>query len=357
MKLPFSNKSIPGLIGIDISSSAVKMIELDQDESHRYKIAHYAIEPLPRDAVVDGNIIQLDTVIDAVRRGLRRIGSRTKLAALAMPSAAVITKKILAPAELGEDDLEIQVETEATQYIPFPLDEINLDFQIIGPSAGNPDELEILIAASRKEKIEDRVAVAEGAGIRPTIMDVEQYVLQASCSEIRKAWSKEVTAETIALVDIGATLSHLIVLHKDEIVYTREQAFGGDLLTQEIASRYEMSLEEAELAKKHNDLPSDYDIEIFEPFRETVVQEILRLLQFFYSSTHFNKVDHIILAGGGCLLQDLSKKVMEATGVITELANPFTLMTTGPKIKASQFQQDAPMLLVACGLALRKFHP
>ena len=332
------------------------MIELDQAGPHTYQIMHYAIETLPRDAVVDGNIIQLEVVIDAVRRGLRRIGNRTKLTALAMPSSAVITKKVMAPAGLSEDDLEIQVEAEASQYIPFPIDEVNLDFQIKGPSTANPDELEVLIAASRKEKIEDRVAIAEGAGIRPMIMDVEQYAVQASYSEIRKAWPPETTAETTAIIDVGATLTHLIVFHKDEIVYTREQAFGGDLLTQEIASRYDMAMEEAEFGKKHGDLPNDYIMEILNPFRNTLVQEILRLLQFFYSSTHFNHVDRIILAGGTCLLPDLPHQVIEATDIPTELANPFSLMTAGPRVKMSQLHLDAPLLLVACGLALRKFH-
>ncbi|MBU6459398.1 MAG: type IV pilus assembly protein PilM [Proteobacteria bacterium] len=331
------------------------MIELEEVDEHTYQIAHYAIEPLPREAVVDGNIIQLETVIDAVRKSFRKLGSRTKLTALAMPSASVITKKIKTPAGLSEEELEIQVETEAAQYIPFPLEEVNLDFQVIGPSKDAPDELDILIAAARKEKIEDRVAVAEGAGIRPVIMDVEHHALQASYSEIRKALHSKSTEDITAVIDIGATLTHIVVFQDNEIVYNREQTFGGDLLTQEIASRYDMSTEEAEHGKKYGGLPAEYSLEVLEPYQDTLVQEVMRLLQFFYSSTHYNEINHIVLAGGTSLLPGLPALISQAANIQTDLANPFQLMQSGPKIKTSQLYTDAPMLLVACGLALRKF--
>ena len=145
-----------------------------------YRVERYAIEPLPRDAMLDGNIVSLEAVSESLRRGWKRMGTRLKTVALALPAAAVITKKIIVPAGQREDDLLFQVETEANQYIPFALDEVNLDFQVVGPAAANPEEVEVLIAASRKEKVEDRVAVALTAGLKAVVMDVEPYAAQAA---------------------------------------------------------------------------------------------------------------------------------------------------------------------------------
>jgi type IV pilus assembly protein PilM len=175
----FTPKS-PPLIGMDISSSAIKMVEIADEGKGKYRIERYAIEPLPKDSVIDGNITNLDAVADCARRAWKRLATRTKHAALALPVAAVITKRIIVPAGLREEELELQVETEANQYIPFALEEVNLDFQVLGPAPSSADEVEVLIAASRKEKVEDRVAVAESAGLKATVMDVESYATLAA---------------------------------------------------------------------------------------------------------------------------------------------------------------------------------
>ena len=170
----------PPLIGVDISSSSVKMVELADAMRGKIRLERYAIEPLPKDAVVDGNIMNLEAVGDSVRRGWKRMGTRIRNLALALPSAQVITKKITVPAGLREDELETQVETEANQYIPFALEEVNLDFQILGAAPNSPEDVEVMIAASRKEKVEDRVAVAEFGGLKAVVMDIDSFAAQTA---------------------------------------------------------------------------------------------------------------------------------------------------------------------------------
>src|SRR3982751_414330 len=165
----------PPLFGLDISSSSVKMLEIVDAGKGAYRVERYAIEPLARDAVADGNINNLEAAADAVRRAHKRLGTRTKHVAMSVPTGAVITKKIVVPAALRESELEVQVEGEANQYIPFALEEVNLDFQVVGPSPTTPEEQEVMIAATRKERVEDRVAVADLAGLKPVVMDVEAF--------------------------------------------------------------------------------------------------------------------------------------------------------------------------------------
>src|SRR5256885_459293 len=281
----------PPLFGLDISSSSVKMLEIVEAGRGAYRVERYAIEPLIRDTVADGNISNLEQAADAVKRAHKRIGTRTRHVAMAVPTGAVITKKIVVAAGLREDELEIQVESEANQYIPFALEEVNLDFQSLGPTAGNPEEQEVLIAATRKEKVEDRVAVAHLAGLKPLVMDVESFAQQAALSLVVQALPGGGHDQTIAVVDVGANVMNVTVLRNDQSVYTREQAFGGNQLTQEIVSRYGMSAEEAETAKRSGGLPDDFEAEVLRPFMENLSQEVQRALQHFF-----------VLAGGTALV-------------------------------------------------------
>jgi len=224
----------PALIGCDISSSSVKLVEIADAGKNVYRVERYSIEPLPRDAVVDGNINNLEAVSDCLKRGWKRMGTNIKGLALALPSAAVITKKIVVPAGQMENELELQVETEANQYIPFALDEVNLDFQVIGPAPNSPDDVEVLIAASRKEKIEDRVAAAESAGLKAMVVDIESFAIQTAFELIERALPDNGKDQNIAIVDVGTTMMNLNVLRNGQSIYMREQPFGGNTLTQEI---------------------------------------------------------------------------------------------------------------------------
>jgi type IV pilus assembly protein PilM len=353
----FLKAKTPPLIGCDISSSSVKMVEIAEAGRNVYRVERYAIEPLPKDTVVDGNIANIEAAGEAIKRAHKNLGSRIKNIAMALPAAAVITKKVILPGNQREEDMEVQVQSEANQYIPFSLDEVNLDFQVLGPAASGDDEVEVLIAASRKEKIEDRVAAAEAAGLKTIVMDVESYASQCAFELICEGSSGVKESDVTVIVDIGATVTRVSVLHNGQTVYTREQQIGGNQLTQDIARAFDMPPEEAEAAKRVGSLPENFGPDVLAPFNEKIVLEIQRALQFFFTSTQFNKVDHILLTGGCAMLDGLEEMVAQRTQVHTLVANPFANMALSSKIKPRQLTMDAPSLMVACGLAMRRFDP
>ena len=349
----FNPKARP-LIGLDISSSAVKMVELTDAGKGARRVERYSVELLPKDAVVDGNIANLEGVAEAVRRCWKRMGTSTKYVAIALPTAAVITKKIILPANLREAEMEVQVESEANQYIPFALDEVNLDFQVIGPAPSSPDEVEVLIAASRKEKVEDRVACAEAAELKPLVMDVESYAVQAAFDLVTLHLGNN-PDEIVALVDVGANATKVSVMRGDQTLYSREQAFGGGLLTQDVMRAYGMSAEEAETLKRVGPAPENYESELLRPFLDNLALEVSRALQFFFTSTQFSQVHHIVLAGGCAVIPGVDEIVAARTQVDTVVANPFAEMSHSSRVRPKQLAADAPSLMVACGLALRRF--
>jgi type IV pilus assembly protein PilM len=357
MNLDIFKPKAPPLFGLDISSSSVKMLEIVEAGRGSYRVERYAIEALGKDAVVDGNINNLELVADAVKRGHKRLGTRTRHVAMSVPSGAVITKKIIVAAGLREEELEAQVETEANQYIPFALEEVNLDFQVVGPAPGSPDEQEVLIAATRKEKVEDRVAVAESAGLKAIVMDVESFAQMAALDLVVRQLAGTGKDQNVAVVDVGANVMNVSVLRNEQSVYSREQAFGGNQLTADIVARYGMSPEEAENAKRSGGLPDDFESEVQRPFMENLAVEVQRALQFFFSSTSYHNVDQILLAGGSAVIQGLDEVVHARTQVPTMVANPFAAMQAAPRVQLKKLMQDAPSLIVACGLAMRRFDP
>jgi type IV pilus assembly protein PilM len=349
----------PAMIGCDISSSSVKLVEIAEAGKNVYRIERYAIEPLPRDSVVDGNIQNLDAVADSLKRGYKRAGFSVKNLSMALPAAAVITKKIIVPAGQQEDELEMTVETEANQYIPFALDEVNLDFQVLGPAPNSPEDVEVLIAASRKEKVEDRQAVAEaaGLGLKTVVMDVESFATQTAFELIQHSLPESGKDQNIAVFDVGSNLMNLNVMRNGQSVYAREQPCGGNQLTQEIQRVFGLSPEEAEAAKRAGGLPENYDAEVLQPFVDNLGLEIARALQFFFASTQYNQVHHVVLAGGCASIAGMDEVVRKRTQVNTLIANPFANMAMSSKIRPRSLQADAPALMVACGLAMRRFDP
>ena len=356
--LDFLRASAPPLIGVDISASSVKMVELSQTpKKDGYILERYAIELLPKDAIADGNINNLDAVSETLQSAWKRLGTRIKNIGLALPAAAVITKKILLPAGMNDEALEAQVESEANQYIPFALEEVNLDFQVIGPAPDNPEELEVMLAASRKANVEDRVAAAQLAGLKTVVMDVEPYAAEMAFDQIRIQLPDGAVDKCVALIDIGASVMNVNVLRNGQSEYSRDQQVGGNQLTEQIQAVFGLSAEEAESAKRSGGLPDNYENDVLAPFRENVVAEIARALQFFFTSTQYHEVDYIVLAGGCAALPGLDDAVATRTQVSTMVANPFAMMTLSSRIKPRQLQFDAPSLIIACGLAMRRFDP
>jgi type IV pilus assembly protein PilM len=348
-------KKSPPLVGLDISTSGVKLVELSETGSNEFRLERFASEPLPRGAVVDGNIENIEQVTEAVRRVWKKSGTRAKHVALGMPPASVITKKIILPGGLSEDQLEVQVESEANQYIPFALDEVSLDFDIIGPAQNAPEDVEVLIAATRKEKVEDRVAVAEAAGLKPLVMDIESYAARAAIDRITTQLPKAGQGQTVALFQIGAQVTHFSVLLDGQAIYEREQPFGGNQLTQDVVRAYGLSFEEAESKKKSGELPDGYDRELLEPFMENAALEVTRAIQFFFTSTPYTHIDQIFLAGGCAIIPGLVNLVAERTKVSSSVVTPFKGMQLAQTVREKQLRAEAPAFLVACGLAMRRF--
>ncbi|GHT92187.1 fimbrial assembly protein [Betaproteobacteria bacterium] len=344
------------MLGLDISSSAVKMVELSGAGHNEYRVERYVIEVLPKDAVVDGIIADVDAVQSGVRSAWKRMGTSVRNVAMALPAAAVISKKIIVQSGLRDDELDDFVTAEAGQHVPFAIDEINLDYQIIGPSASSPGELEVLLVASKKDRVEDRLAIADAVGLKTVVMDVESYAA-LSAFELVSRQLPYSSGAVVTLLDIGTNAMRLTALRDDTPVYVKEQAFGGGILTQDIARRYGMSYGEAEAAKRSNSLPDDYETELLPQFSDNLALEVARALQFFFTSTQFNKVDHIVLAGGGAAIDGIDKLVAARTQVNTIIANPFAGMMLSDKVRANNLQADAPSLMNACGLALRRFDP
>jgi type IV pilus assembly protein PilM len=341
------------LIGVDISSTAVKLLQLTETAG-RYKVEHYAVEPLPPNAVVEKNIVEVEAVGEAVKRALARSGSRLKYGAAAVSGSSVITKVIPMQGDLEEDELEDMVQAEAANYIPYPIDEVSLDFEVLGPVPNNPEMIQIMLAASRTENVEIRQTALELGGITAKVIDVEAFAMENAFKLVADQLSVSKDA-VVALVDAGATMTTLNVLRNQRSIYTREQVFGGKQLTDEVMRRYGLSYEEAGQAKRQGGLPESYEVEVLEPFKEAMVQQISRLLQFFYAGSDFNRVDQIVLAGGCASMSGIAQLVEEQIGVPTVVANPLANMSLGPRVQAHALAQDAPALMIACGLALRSF--
>jgi type IV pilus assembly protein PilM len=345
----------PSMMGLDISTSSAKLIELGKDTGGEFVLERMASEPFEKGWISEGQIEKFDEVADAVRRLVGKSGSRTRHVVMAMPQSAVITKKIILPDGLREEELELQVESEAHQYIPFSLDEVSLDFCIIGPSPTSAGDVEVLIAASRKDRVQDRQGLAEAAGLKPVVLDIESHASRMAMSRVVAALPNHGKDALVALFEIGADSTSLKVLRDDELLYDRDQAFGGAQLTQLISRQYGFSFEEAEGKKLAGDLPEDYESSILNPFVESLAQEIGRSLQYFFTSTPHHKVHYVMLAGGTAALPGLRERVKEVTGFASKVVDPFENMRLGSAVRESRVRREAPAYLTACGLAMRRF--
>lgn len=344
----------PVILGLDISSTSVKLLELQQDGDN-YRVQSLAIEPLPDNAVAEKNFQDVEAIGETIKKAVKRAGTKAKNAAVAVAGSAVITKIITMPANLSGSELEAQILLEADQYIPYPLEEINLDFEVMGPTENNPETVDVLLAASRSENIEARTAALEIGGLVPKIVDVEAYTIEHAADLLAKNMEDGGKDKVIAVIDIGATMTSLNVIENGHLIYTREQNFGGKQLTEEIMRRYGLSYEEAGRLKKSGGLPDNYIPEVLEPFKETIAQQVSRFLQFFYTAGKHNSVDLIALAGGCASIPGIDELVESQLDTATVIANPFSKMTLSSKVHPESLSKDAPSLMIACGLALRSF--
>ena len=345
-------KPSKGLVGVDFSSTTVKLLDLSV-KNGRYWVESYAVMPLPENSVVEKSILNPEAVADALERVVNLANPHTTHVAIAVPTSMVIHKIIEMDADMSDEEREVQIRMDAEQYIPFPLDEVSLDFEVLPDRLANPNRVNVLLVATRTENVDNRVEVLELAGLVAKVADVESYAMERAFSVF--ADTLPMGANTVGILDIGHTMTTLSVMQKGKIIYTREQVFGGRQLTQDVQSRYGLSFEEAGRAKKERTLPDDYDTEVLEPFLDAVVQQAARSLQFFFSSSQFNEIDHILLAGGIANIPGLAKLLQQKLGYRVTIANPFLQMGFSPQIDIKKIENDASSLMVACGLALRSF--
>ncbi|HTF95906.1 MAG TPA: pilus assembly protein PilM [Cellvibrio sp.] len=351
--LSFLEKKAKPVIGLDISSTSVKLLELSRS-GDRYRVESYTVKALPPNAVVEKNIADPVAVAEVIRSMVKQSKTKLKHAAVAVAGSAVITKMIDMPSDLNDDAMESQIAAEADQYIPFPLEEVALDFEVQGISPRNPDQVEVLLAACRRENVEVRQQVLADSDLIAEKVDIEAYCMERAFELIAEQLEDQ-EGQVVAIIDIGATMTTLSVLVDGKTVYTREQLFGGRQLTEEIQRRYGLSREEAGLAKKQGGLPDDYEMEVLTPFKDAVVQQVTRSLQFFFSASQYNDVDYIILAGGVASLEGLVGLIEEKLGTQTVVANPFARMSVSSRVNAVSLANDAPALMIVTGLAMRSF--
>ena len=351
--LGFGRKKAP-LLGVDIGSTAVKLIELSQagaGSAHTYQVESCALEPLPPGAIAERKIADPQLVGEAIRKAVARSGSRAKAAAVAVPGSAAITKIITLPEGLSDEEMENQIKMDADQYIPYPLEEVDIDFTVLGPAV-TPGEVDVLLAAARHEIAINLIIALEIAGLKASVIDVEPYALENACI---LALGAQGQGQTIAIADIGADAMRIQVMRQGRTLFTREQGFAASQLFEEVQHRYDLTPEEARRRVIEMDLPASFASEVRDPFAAALGQQIGRALQFFYSSTAARSTDQILLAGGVAGLPGLDRVIGESLGITAYVANPFIHMTLGPKVGVQMIQRQGPALAVAVGLALRRF--
>ncbi|MGP5494076.1 pilus assembly protein PilM [Psychrobacter celer] len=347
----FTSKS-QHLIGVDICATSVKLVDIQRQQG-MFHLKSYGIERLPEGVVVDKLIVDTEAVGDTIASLARRCQVANAHAATAVSGSAVITKIIDMDMALSDVEREAQIRLDADQYVPYPLEDVNLDFEVLGPSLVSDDMVQVLLAASRSENVDQRVDALTFGGMQTKVMDIESHAIERAFGLMVD--NLPGLPELVALVDIGHNQTTLYVAKNGEFIYSREQLFGGAQLTEAIQNRYGLSSEEAALSKRERTLPDDYYPEILTPFIENTIQQITRSLQFYFSSSQYSNIDHVVLAGGSSSIPGLAGMAQQKLGVTVSIANPFTNMTIAPHIDNEQLAIDAPSLMAACGLALRSF--
>lgn len=340
------------LLGVDIGSSYIKLLGLSK-HSGNIRVDCYSVAHLPEGAVIDNNVQDVPVVAEALEKGLRLAGTRIKHAATSVPASVVIVKQLEFSKSFSEDELEDQIKVEADQFIPYPLDEVAIDFQVQGESESSPELNEVLLVACRQDSIQSREDSVNGAGMICDIIDVDTYAIERVFPVL--AETHDLLDKTVGLVDIGASSMTLYVLENGEVIYSREQAFGGNDLTHSLTQVADMSVDEVERAKKANELSDDLIQGYINPFKQTTAQQISRSIQFYYSSGTHGELETLLLMGGIAALSGIEATVSRELGIKTEVADPFSAMTIDPRINRHKFDLEAPSLVLACGLALRSF--
>lgn len=352
MQNPFKPKH-RSVLGIDISSGSIKVIELS-GRNGVHCVEGYGCTALPPDAVDGHEIKDVGAVADCIRQLLSKERMSSKFASIALPDSAVISKVLQVSDGLDQQEIEEFILMEADKHIPYPIDEINMDFELVGRSAKNPSMNDVLLVASRSENVNSRVEAATKAGLTVKSVDVESFAIERTISLLTKELPADKQDTVVAVIDINEEFANLFVLSDMKLVYTREDEFGTKQLINDIINQYGVSMDEASQIRSGKTRPDDYEEKIVNPFVETLIVYVKRSLQFFFSTSHHAAIDYIFLAGGVSSISNLAMRVQEGTDIPTKIANPVQDMILSNTVNSSNLVVDAPSLLIACGLALRK---
>jgi type IV pilus assembly protein PilM len=339
------------VIGLDIGSSSIKVVEL-REAKDGFKLQHLGISPLPPEAIVDGALMDSVTIIDTIR-DLVTSTSKTRDVVTSVSGHSVIVKKITLPF-MTETELEESIQWEAERHIPFDINDVNIDFQILGYGSENPDLMEVILVAAKKDIINDYVSVIMEAGLNPVVMDIEAFALENMLGinyEIEKD-------DIVAIANLGATVTNINILKDNLSAFTRDIFKGGNQITEEIQRQLHVDYEEAEKIKvgQKGEGASQSVVEnVLRSASESLAVEIGNSLDFFQSSTTSQKISKLYVSGGGSKIKDFDIILQQQIGIPVEIANPFKRIEYNEKSFDPEYLREiGPVMAVGVGLASRK---
>lgn len=341
------------IVGLDIGSGLVKAVQLSA-EPKGFHLTRFGVVPLGSDIIVDGTIINAGQVNEAIKTLFKENKITAKNVAISISGhASVIIKRITIP-EMTEEELSESIRWEAEQYVPFPIDEVELDFQILSPGKAGSGQMEVLLVAVKKDKINDYVNVTTGAGLIPLIVDADVFALQ---NMFELNYEQE-SGKNIALVNIGASTMNMNIIKDGLSLFTRDSSMGGNQLSESIQKEFGLSYDDAEKVKKGEEFPGvspDEAGAIIEGFSTDIASEISRSFDFFKTTMVGEDVEKVFISGGCAKLKRLPSLLSERFGMPVEVVNPFKSINIDPKSFDTSYIDDmAPIAAVAVGLATRK---
>lgn len=341
-----------GVIGLDIGSSSIKLVELVESKN-TYKLQNLGIAPLPPEAIVDGALMDSVTIIGAIRELIANTKAKTKDVITSVSGHSVIVKKITLPL-MSDSELEESIQWEAERYIPFDINEVNIDFQIFGSSSENPEVMDVVLVAAKKDIINDYVSVIIESGLNPVIIDVDSFAIENMLS-VNYEMEKD---ETVAMANVGASITNINILKNNMTAFTRDIFKGGNQITEEIQRQLHIDYEEAEKIKVGSkiDATSQSIIqEVLKSASESLAIEIGNSIEFFQSTTTYEKISKLYLSGGGSKIKDFDIVLQQHIGIPVEIVNPFKKIEYSEKnFDLEYLREIGPMMAVGVGLATRK---
>ena len=347
----WKRKSQP-LIGLDIGSNSAKAVMLSREQD-KLMVTHAEIVSIPAGAVVEHEIRDFEAVGNALKPLIHRLGKRNTLVAAAVAGSSVITKVIFVDGNSSDADLEAQVQIEADHLIPFPLEEVSLDFEVIPSAKADVNRQSILLSACRTEHVESRIAALETAGYTPKVIDIEAFALTRTLPLMASLLPDTLDDKIVAMVDIGASMLLFTVVRNGETIYNREQPFGGGQFNQAISGYYGLTPEEAEQAKLNGELPDGYELDVLIPFQTQLIQQVRRNVQIFSTSSGHSELDYLLVSGGSAILPGTVELLRDELSIHAILAQPFVDMDIAANVDSEQLKASAHQFTLACGLALR----